>query len=189
MRPASTAGVTFALLVALLAGCTSTDGSGAARDQTPTSAGPTPTGSATDAPPPPTAAPASTLPTGPPATDIAPTRVMLFRSGGFAGRADTVTVEPDGRWTAVDRAGGRRTGQLNPADLGRLRGLTADSRLSAEARQTAGATNCADVFSYRLTVGTTEIGYDDCPSDDAQRLPATRALVELLLRATDTQTR
>ncbi|MEU1359706.1 hypothetical protein ABZ356_07670 [Micromonospora zamorensis] len=188
MRPASTAGVTFALLVALLAGCTSTDRSGAARDQPPTSASPDPTGPAADAPPP-TAGPASTLPTGPPATDIASTRVMLFRSGGFAGRADTVTVEPDGRWTAVDRAGGRRTGQLNPADLGRLRGLTADTRLAAEARQTAGATICTDVFSYRLTVGTNEIGYDDCPSDDAQRLPATRALVELLLRATDTQTR
>ncbi|WP_406083031.1 hypothetical protein OHA01_25665 [Micromonospora zamorensis] len=188
MRPVSTAGVTFALLVALLAGCTSTDRTGAARDQPPTSADPAPTGPATDAPPTPTAGPASTLPTGPPATDSASTRVMLFRSGGFAGRADTVTVEPDGRWMAVDRAGGRRTGQLTPTDLGRLRGLTADARLAAEARQTAGATICTDVFSYRLTVGTIEIGYDDCPSDDTQQLPATRALVELLLRATGTQT-
>ena len=77
MRPVSTAGVTFALLVALLAGCTSTDRTGAARDQPPTSADPAPTGPATDAPPTPTAGPASTLPTGPPATDSASTRVML----------------------------------------------------------------------------------------------------------------
>ncbi|GAB3951609.1 hypothetical protein GCM10027614_53880 [Micromonospora vulcania] len=52
--------------------------------------------------------------------------MQLTRSGGFAGRGDRVTVEPDGRWTAVDRAGSRRTGKLSAADLGRLRGLAAD---------------------------------------------------------------
>ena len=108
---------------------------------------------------------------------------MLFRSGGFAGRGDNVTVEPNGRWTVVDRAGSRRTGQLTPADLSRLRELAADPRLPAEARRTATATTCADAFSYRLTVGAVETGYVDCPADPAPP-PVTRALVELLLRAT-----
>ncbi|MFF5178755.1 hypothetical protein ACFY2Q_12115 [Micromonospora sp. NPDC000316] len=182
MRPASTAGATIALLAAFLVGCTSTDQVGTPRDQPSAT---TDAGSATAAPPsaaPATPAPAST------ATDSSTARVLLFRSGGFAGRGDQVTVEPDGRWTAVDRAGSRRTGQLAPADLGRLRGLAADPRLTTEGRPENTTTSCSDAFSYRLTVGTIETGYVDCPADPAPP-PATRALVELLLRATDTQTR
>ncbi|MFG1652787.1 hypothetical protein ACGFIE_22930 [Micromonospora sp. NPDC049275] len=181
MRPASTTGVTIALLAALLAGCTGTDRAGTPANQP----------SATGTPPPVTAVPTTpiaitptaTTPVVPGAPDAAAGRVTLFRSGGFAGRGDTVTVEPDGQWTAVDRAGGRRTGKLDAADLGRLRGLAADRRLATEARRTATATSCADAFSYRLTVGAVETGYVDCPADPAPP-PATRALVELLLRVT-----
>ncbi|WP_234583359.1 protealysin inhibitor emfourin [Micromonospora sp. MH99] len=190
MRPASTT-VTIALLAALLAGCTGTDRAGSAADRP----------SATDTPPPVTATPTTpdgtpptgTVPTGPVptgpvppgpgATDAAAERVTLFRSGGFAGRGDNVTVESDGRWTVVDRAGSRRTGKLDAADLGRLRGLAADPRLTTEARRTATASSCADAFTYRLTVGAVETGYVDCPADPAPP-PATRALVELLLRVT-----
>ncbi|MEV4659063.1 protealysin inhibitor emfourin [Micromonospora sp. NPDC049301] len=184
MRPASTTGVTVALLVALLAGCTSDDRAGTAPDQPPATIGPTPTGPATGVPPTtvPTT-PGTPAPTGPDATGSTATRVMLFRSGGFAGRGDAVTVEPDGRWTLVDRAGSRRTGRLDTTDLGRLRGLAADPRLAAEARRPTTPTSCADAFSYRLTVGTVETAYVDCPADAAPP-PATRALVELLLRAT-----
>ncbi|RLP92714.1 hypothetical protein EAD89_08180, partial [Micromonospora sp. BL4] len=93
MRPASTTGATIALLVALLAGCTGDDRAGTAPDQPPATLGPTPTGPATGTPPP-TAAPTTTsgapAPTGPAATGGAATRVMLFRSGGFAGRGDAV---------------------------------------------------------------------------------------------------
>ncbi|MBQ0906426.1 protealysin inhibitor emfourin [Micromonospora sp. U21] len=186
MRPASTTGVTVALLAALLAGCTSADRADTVPDQPPATSGPAPTGPSTGTPPPPTAVPATPgvpAPTGPEATGSAATRVMLFRSGGFAGRGDAVTVESDGRWTLVDRAGGRRTGRLDPADLGRLRGLAADPRLAAEAGRPTTPTGCADAFSYRLTVGTVETGYVDCPADPAPP-PATRAMVELLLRAT-----
>lgn len=179
MRPASTTGVMIALLVAALAGCTSADPAGSTPDRPPTTTGPTSTAPATDTPP------ATTAPTVSPGTGAtsAAARVMLFRSGGFAGRGDAVTVEPDGRWTMVDRAGSQRTGRLNPADLGRLHGLAADPRLAAEARRPTTTTLCADAFSYRLTVGTVETGYVDCPADTAPP-PATQALVELLLRVT-----
>ncbi|MFF5053422.1 protealysin inhibitor emfourin [Micromonospora sp. NPDC000663] len=177
MRSASTTGATVALLAALLAGCTSTDQGGNPPDQPPATTGPSPTVATTDSPP--TVAPSGT----PTAGGVAP-RVTLRRSGGFAGRGDAVTVEPDGRWTAVDRAGSRRTGQLDTADLGRLGGLVADPRLAAEARLTASPSGCADAFSYRLTVGAIETGYVDCPGE-ATPPPATRALVELILRATD----
>ncbi|MCG5472207.1 hypothetical protein LADH09A_006243 [Micromonospora sp. LAH09] len=186
MRPTSTVGVTIALLVALLAGCTGVDRTPTAPSQP----------SATPSQPPGTTAPG---PTGTPLPTIAPTtggpgtsgaaaRVMLRTSGGFAGRGDVVTVEPDGRWTAVDRAGSRRTGRLAPADLGRLTALAADPRLPAEARQTASPTGCADVFTYRVTVGTIETGYVDCPSE-ATPPPVTQDVVKLLLRATGTHTR
>ncbi|MFG3557857.1 hypothetical protein ACGGAQ_26105 [Micromonospora sp. NPDC047557] len=187
MRPASTTGVTIALLAALLAGCTGTDRAGSPADQ-PAATGTPPPATANPTTPNGTAptgtAPTGPVPPGPGATDAAAGRVTLFRSGGFAGRGDNVTVEPDGRWTVVDRAGSRRSGKLDTADLGRLRGLAADPRLTTEARRTATATSCADAFSYRLTVGTVETGYVDCPADPAPP-PATRALVELLLRVTD----
>ncbi|MGC5289182.1 hypothetical protein [Micromonospora sp. DT231] len=183
MRPASTTAVTIALLTAVLTGCTGVD-----RAPTPL-------------PPPVTIAPGSTVvatpPTGTPPTIVAtvvpgtggaPTRVILRTSGGFAGRGDAVTVEPDGRWTAVDRAGSRRTGRLTPADLGGLSGLAADPRLAAEARRPTSSTTCSDAFTYRLTVGSVETGYVDCPADTAPP-PATQALVKLLLRSTGTQTR
>ncbi|WP_410814565.1 hypothetical protein [Micromonospora sp. 067-2] len=170
MRRISAAGATTALLLSLLAGCTGSEPARTLPVHTPVDT----------APAQPTASTGPT-PSGPGTGTTA--RVLLKRSGGFAGRGDVVTVEPDGRWTAVDRAGGRRTGQLGPADLGRLGGLVADPRLTAEARRTAAPTSCADAFSYRLIVGTIESGYVDCPADSAPP-PATRALVELLLRAT-----
>ncbi|MET8833761.1 protealysin inhibitor emfourin [Micromonospora sp. NPDC004540] len=118
-----------------------------------------------------------------PATATPAVPVVLTKSGGIAGLQDTVTVQPDGRWTRVDRAGASRTGQLSDADLDRLRQLAADSRLAAEATATVPATMCADAFSYRLTVGPTTTGYVDCPPQ-ATPPPATAAVVDLLTRAT-----
>ncbi|MDT0529594.1 hypothetical protein RM555_11410 [Micromonospora sp. DSM 115977] len=141
---------------------------------------------------PPRVPPPKSFPAGPSAPTVAsptsaPTaaaaRVVLTRSGGFAGRGDTVTVEPDGRWSAVDRAGSRRTGRLSGADLDRLRRLVADPALAAEAGRPSAPTACHDAFDYRLTVGAVETGYVDCPSDAAPP-PTTRAVVELLLAAT-----
>ncbi|WP_377513469.1 protealysin inhibitor emfourin [Micromonospora vulcania] len=165
------------LMVAVLAGCTSADPVDTTPNQPPVTATSPPSSTA----PTTSGAPAPTSP-GTGATGAAGP-VQLTRSGGFAGRGDRVTVEPDGRWTAVDRAGSRRTGKLSAADLGRLRGLAADPRLASESRVPTASTGCADAFTYRLSVGTIETGYVDCPSETTPP-PATRALVELLLRAT-----
>jgi hypothetical protein len=184
MRLTSTTGATTALLVALLGGCTSVD-------RAPTTPGPTPP-SATTIPGP--SAPATgtllptTAPTVVPPTSGVPATVTLRTFGGYAGRGDSVTVEPDGRWTAVDQAGSRRTGRLTPADLGRLAGLAADPRLAAEARQPTSPSRCADAFHYRLVVGNTETGYVDCTAD-APPPPATQALVKLLLQSTGARNR
>jgi hypothetical protein len=130
----------------------------------------------------------STGSTGTPASDAAhaplPSQLVLTRTGGIVGLQDTVTVQPDGRWTRVDRAGKSRTGQLTDADRDRLRQLATDPRLTAEATATAPATICADAFSYRLTVGGTTTGYLDCPPQ-ATPPAATAAVVALLTRATD----
>lgn len=109
--------------------------------------------------------------------------VVLTKSGGIVGLEDTVTVEPDGRWTRVDRAGASRTGRLSDTDLDRLRRLASDSRLVAEATATIPATMCADAFSYRLTVGPTTTSYVDCPPELTPP-PATAAVVDLLTQAT-----
>ncbi|MEU4551520.1 hypothetical protein EV382_4727 [Micromonospora violae] len=174
--------VTVALLAVLLTGCTV--------DRAPTATPTQPSGTTTTDP----AGPATG--TSPPAT--APTvsagatggalRVALRSSGGFAGRGDSIVVEPDGQWTVTDRAGSRRSGRLTPADRGLLAGLAADPRLAAEARQPTTPTTCADVMHYRLTVGSDESGYADCP-DEGPPPPATQAVVKLLLRATSTYVR
>ncbi|SCE74544.1 hypothetical protein GA0074695_0775 [Micromonospora viridifaciens] len=171
MRTALVAAVALAAFLVPLAACAQTGGTGA----TPASV--------------PTTTPAST-PTTAPATDgTEPARkpgveVVLTKSGGFAGLNDTVTVTADGHWTKVDREGATRSGQLAPAELDRLRQLTADRRLLAEATATAAATDCADAFTYQLTVGAVTTGYVDCSPEHAP--PAvTAAVVELLTQATD----
>ncbi|MBM0278856.1 hypothetical protein [Micromonospora tarensis] len=187
MRPASTAAVTIALLATFLAGCTSDDRASTTSATPPgtasaTAPATTATGTATGAPLP------TTIATVSPRAGGAAPRVALKITGGFTGRGDAITVEPDGRWTVVDRAGGRRSGKLSPADHGSLTGLAADPRLAVEAGAPSKPTTCSDVMHYRLTVGNSESGYADCPAD-ASAPPTTQAVVKLLLRATGTYQR
>ncbi|WBB74159.1 hypothetical protein O7602_00930 [Micromonospora sp. WMMD1128] len=124
-------------------------------------------------------------PVGPVATPApAPgVNVTLVKSGGIVGLTDTITVRPDGSWTRTDRSGTARDGQLTEAELDRLRQLTADPRLTAEAAVTVPATMCADAFNYRLTIGSTTSSYVDCPPQ-ATPPAATAEVVGLLTRAT-----
>ncbi|MFJ8581965.1 hypothetical protein [Micromonospora sp. NPDC093277] len=176
MRSTPVAAAVLAALLSPLAGCAQAGGTGT-----------TATGAPTDGP----ISATTTTPTTEPATaggtepaGRAGVDVVLTRSGGFAGLDDTVTVTPDGRWTKVDRAGATRTGQLAPGDLDRLRQLTADRRLLAEATATATASTCSDAFTYQLTVGAVTTSYVDCPTEHAPPA-ATAAVVELLTQVTD----
>ncbi|MFE9200955.1 hypothetical protein [Micromonospora sp. NPDC007230] len=177
MRTAPVAAVILAVLLAPLTGCAQAGGTTATETGGTTAAstgGPTasqPGGTATPATPPATATDAGSP--GRPGVDV-----VLTRTGGIVGLEDTLTVTPDGHWTRVDRAGASRTGQLSPAELDRLRQLTADPRLVAKATATR-TTMCADAFTYRLTVGPVTTGYVDCPPEVTPPA-ATAAVVELL---------
>ena len=183
MRPASVAGVVPCLTVAFLLGCAATEDP----DAPPAPGGPSAaTVPATNAPTPPS-------PTGVPSGGTGGTTatpgggaavpVTLVRSGGFTGRGESVTVRPDGRWTAVDEAGSRRGGQLDPGDLDRLRRLVADPGLVPGTTPPTPAVSCNDTYSYRLVAGAAEIGWTDCP-DVTQPPRVAAAIAELLLQAT-----
>ncbi|MEU8021661.1 hypothetical protein [Micromonospora haikouensis] len=151
---------------------------------TPTSApsgvtGPTPAPDApTTGPAGPTGDPADT---GTAAAPVAADRVVVRRSGGYGGLDDTVTVEPDGRWTAVDRAGARRTGRFTGADLDRLRQLAAAPRI-AEGGTDDSDGRCSDAFEYQVSVGGTTVDWTDCPVAGTPP-PAASALAEFVLTA------
>ena len=111
--------------------------------------------------------------------------LSLVRSGGFAGVKDEITVDPGGTWTAADRAGNRRTGQLTDAQRIALQGLAADPRLRQEAARVASPTSCADFYSYSLTVNGMRIIFVDCPND-TDRPEAAHAIVMLVTQAVGT---
>ncbi|NYF55629.1 hypothetical protein [Micromonospora purpureochromogenes] len=162
-------------MAGLLTGCSATDsGSPAPTSSTPSGGATTATDGTTA---PGTATPGGTA-TGTPAA-TAP-RVTVTRTGGIAGGAETVTVEPDGRWTATGRTGTARTGQLSPADLDRLRALAGSAPSGGgPARPDV---RCADTYTYRLTIGANTVEWTDCPSGP-QPPAAASALADLLLRA------
>ncbi|WP_328342411.1 hypothetical protein [Micromonospora sp. NBC_00421] len=187
MRASALVLIKISITVSLLTGCSATD------PGRPAPSPVTPTGTAGTAASTPTAVPTATAASTPTAGDAtangteaaepAPARITLTRSGGFAGNRDTVTVEPDGRWSTTDRSGTARTGRLTPAQLDRLRALTGPATRSSgggppDAR-------CADTFTYRLTVGTRSVDWTDCP-DGPQPPAAAPELATLLLKTTAT---
>jgi hypothetical protein len=109
--------------------------------------------------------------------------LTVHRSGGIAGVSDTLTVEPSGAWSATDKAGHQRHGQLTAGQIGTLTPLTTDPRLAAEATRATGRSQCADAFNYTVAVANLQIAYTDCPADPDQPT-ATMALVHQLQQAT-----
>ncbi|SCF30458.1 hypothetical protein GA0070216_10960 [Micromonospora matsumotoense] len=189
MRSPALVLTTITVSLGLLTGCSASDpGSPAAPPATTTATAATPATTAT-----PTAAAGDGTPggtadagttRGPGVTESAATvdRVTLTRSGGFAGNRDTVTVEPDGRWTTTDRAGTTRTGRLTPAQLDQLRTLTGPATRSRGGPPDG---RCADTYAYQLTVGTRSVEWSDCPSGP-QPPAAAPQLAALLLKTTTT---
>ncbi|MFF5173998.1 hypothetical protein ACFY3U_15320 [Micromonospora sp. NPDC000089] len=173
-------------VAALLTGCTATDPGTPAPSSSVPVAGASPSAPAT-APPsasaPTATAPGAATPSGPAtgANDPAAGQVVLVRTGGFAGRTDMVTVEPNGRWTVATKGGKPRTGQLSPADLDRLRAL---ARTAGQAGP-APSPRCADTYTYRLTAPTGTAIWTDCPTGPKPPAAATAA-AQLLLKATAT---
>jgi hypothetical protein len=116
------------------------------------------------------------------ATASAP-NITVQRTGGFAGAKDTVDLAPHGSWTATDKSGGRRTGELTPDQTARVRTLAADPRITAEADRSQPPTRCRDAYSYVLTVGAVRVAFVDCPADPDQPA-ASLALSKQVLRFT-----
>lgn len=183
MRSSALVLTTITVSLGLLTGCSANDpGSPAAPPATPTGTAGS-TAPATGGVTPGGTADAGTT-RGPDVTESAATadRVTLTRSGGFAGNRDTVTVEPDGRWTTTDRVGTTRTGRLTPAQLDQLRTLTGPATRSRGGPPDG---RCADTYAYQLTVGTRSVEWSDCPSGP-QPPAAAPQLAALLLKTTTT---
>ncbi|OWV09862.1 hypothetical protein B5D80_08440 [Micromonospora wenchangensis] len=177
MRSSALVLTALAATAALLTGCSA--------DEPGTPAPPAATTAATSGGTATTGTPAGTPATGTPGDpgtrDAGADRVVLTRSGGFAGNRDTVTVEPDGRWTTTDRAGATRAGRLDPAALDRLRMLVGPATRGGAG--TPSDDGCADTYRYQLTVGTTRVDWTDCPTGP-QPPAATQELAALLLKTT-----
>ena len=94
--------------------------------------------------------------------------ITVERTGGFAGAKDTVDLAAHGSWTATNRSGDRRTGELTPEQTARVQALAADPRIPAEAGLSRPPTRCRDAYSYVLTVGAVRVAFVDCPADPEQ---------------------
>ncbi|MFC7240971.1 protealysin inhibitor emfourin [Catellatospora aurea] len=115
----------------------------------------------------------------------APAAVAVYRTGGFAGVDDRITVDPAGAWTLTDRSRGTKSGVLTTSEREELQALAADPRLDTEAARPTAPTKCADAFQYTVTVhrmggaGTVTVMYTDCPGDE--NLPETAAAITALV--------
>ncbi|SCG77323.1 hypothetical protein GA0070623_4225 [Micromonospora rifamycinica] len=180
MRALGPAFAAVAVVVGLLTGCSAADPDSPAPSPAATTGSPVPTAGEPSVGGPSVSGTAPTA--GGPTDGTAALRITLTRSGGFAGNRDTVTVEPDGRWTTTDRAGATRTGRLEPTQLDRLRALAGPA---ARERDSPPDAACADTFAYRLTIGTHSVDWTDCPSGPPPPAAA-HDLATLLLQTTTT---
>lgn len=116
----------------------------------------------------------------PVASDDAPLRIELVRSGGLAGRTETVTVAPDGSWTY--RSGStKKQGRLSGGQASRLWRLSNDPKLTAEAKRAGSPPSCADGVEYALALGEDRrLQAVDC----GELPPALKSVVTLLTEAT-----
>jgi hypothetical protein len=132
--------------------------------------------------------PAPSAATGAPsAAPGSPPRVAVRRTGGFAGVEESLVVRPDGVWVwgagaaGADQRGAPRSGRLAAAQRAELARLAASPALAREARQKPGPPQCADGFTYALTVGSMNVSWVDC---DPVTPPTAVAITNLLAAAT-----
>jgi hypothetical protein len=189
MTTAKTGTALALLLLLALAGCGPDETGSASGTPSADPTSPAPAASASPSAPVEQATPTPPAPAATPgrpsvAPKPAPTNVRLVvtRSGGFAGRQDTVTVEPDGRWSRAERGAATRTGRLTNAQRAKLRALLADRKLAGESG-TWLSTRCRDSFIYAVSAGPVKTTYADCPSDGTVP-PVSGAIAALVLDAT-----
>ncbi len=85
--------------------------------------------------------------------------VSWARSGGFTGRADSVTVRPQGQVSARVRGGAARRSRLSSRRLATLRGLVRAADLPGNAN--LGGLSCCDQFSYVVATPGHRVTWSD----------------------------
>lgn len=134
------------------------------------------------APRPTLTASASAQPAPKPSPKRIAARVVVQRTGGFAGVAQKLVVEADGSWRyTVERGPGTgtvKTGRLGAARRERLHLLLGDPSFGSASYPGA----CADGLHYSLVTGQGSVEWDECGAAN----PATvaQAIVALLAAAT-----
>jgi hypothetical protein len=164
------AGTAAAVIAALVvAGCATPTGTGSGGQP----AG-TPTGGVPSASPSPTTGASPQPQSNPPAPAPAAVRLVINRTGGFAGVNETITIEPDGSWVY----NGSERGRLTAAQLADIMRLVRDPRLASEMRAPNQAV-CNDAFRYTFRIGELSGSFEDC----ANR-PAVNAVLTAIGQAT-----
>ncbi|MFF3749550.1 hypothetical protein ACFYYH_03675 [Streptomyces sp. NPDC002018] len=178
----SAGGALLAVLVPvlLLVGC---DGSGSARGSgtdTPRVGTTVPPGpaapSGTAVPSGPSASTAASAPGGPtgPASPRPPrdaTLVVVTRSGGIAGRRDSVVVNNDGAYTVLSSGRTAGAGRMRPAELGALREALAASGIERLPRVMFDRP-APDAFVYAVNHAGHEVAVSD-----AEPVPALQRVI------------
>jgi len=108
--------------------------------------------------------------------------VTFSRTGGIAGVNQLITIKPDGAWSYTTKGGGAaQTGTLDASQVAALRDLVTTPGFLAEMRQVKTDDNCADGFTYAVTVGAEAASWEDCGG--APR-PSLDKAIDLVTQAT-----
>ena len=111
-----------------------------------------------------------------------PSTVQFSRTGGFAGVNQLIIIKSDGAWTYTTKGGGAaQTGNLDSAQVTALRDLVNTPGFLTEMRQVKSDDNCADGFTYAVTVGSEAASWVDCGG--APR-PNLQKAIDLVTQAT-----
>jgi hypothetical protein len=166
--------LTVLVLTVVVAGCATSSGPGSGDLSAGT---PTPSGSGPAGSPSPTGG--ASPQQNPPAPAPAPVRVVISRTGGFAGVQETITIEPNGNWVYNNAKGSTADrGTLSASQRANLLRLLSDPRFATEIRKPNTAV-CNDAFEYMIQVGEMTASFEDC----ADR-PAVAAVLTAISQAT-----
>ncbi len=165
--------LTVLVLTVIVAGCATPTGTGSgdlpAGTPTPSGSGPAGSPSPTGGAPPQSNPPAPAL-----------GRVVISRTGGFAGVQEMITIEPNGNWSYNNAKGSAADrGTLSASERANLLRLVSDPRFATEIRKPNGPAVCNDAFQYTIQVGEMTASFEDC----ADR-PAVAAVLNAIGQAT-----